>query len=122
MSVQRYFKTLGLNQNVTAREAKDAYINLVRIWHPDQFSCDPVFKARAEEKLKEINVAYSEVRSFLSRQNKSYRFLGSHIQKISLTLSTCGDIVSQTGIYFFGISFLGHPQYLIVIVLFHYLI
>lgn len=102
MSVQRYFKTLGLDQKVTAREAKDAYINLVRIWHPDQFSYDPVFKARAEEKLKEINVAYSEVRSYLSRQNKPYRLLSSNIKTISLTLTACGEIVSQTGIYFFA--------------------
>ena len=101
MSVQRYFKTLGLDQRTTARNAKDAYINLVRIWHPDQFSNDPEFKARAEERLKEINVAYSEVNSFLARQNKSYRLFGSNIKKLSLTLSTCGNIVSKTGFYFF---------------------
>jgi curved DNA-binding protein CbpA len=101
MSVQTYFKTLGLSQKVTTRKAKEAYINLVRIWHPDQFSNDPEFRARAEDKLKEINVAYSEVRFFLARQNKSYRLLNPNIKKISLTLSTCGDIVTKTSIDIF---------------------
>lgn len=103
MSIQRYFETLGLDQKVTVQKAKESYINLVRIWHPDQFSNDTVFKARAEEKLKEINVAYSEVRSYLSRQNALGPSLRSNIKKISLILLTCRDIASKMGVYFYGL-------------------
>ena len=101
MSIQRYFETLGLDQKVTVQKAKESYINLVRIWHPDQFSNDTVFKARAEEKLKEINAAYSEVISFLSLQEKPFPWFNCGVQKLYLTLSACGDIGWRMGTNFF---------------------
>ena len=101
MSIQQNFKKLGFDHNATAQEAKDAYKTLVRIWHPDQFSNDPVFKARAEEKLKEINVAYSEIKFFLSLQDKPYPFHNTGFQKLVLTISACGDIAWRIGTNFF---------------------
>jgi len=49
---------LGLTQNATQMEVKDAYRLLAKVWHPDRFQGDEDLRLKAEEKLKEINSAY----------------------------------------------------------------
>jgi hypothetical protein len=44
---------------------RQAYIDLVKRWHPDQFAHDRALQEAAEAKLKEINEAYKELRSSL---------------------------------------------------------
>ena len=51
-----YYEVLGVNKNSTDDEIKKAYRKLARKYHPDLNPDDP--KA-AEEKMKEINEAYS---------------------------------------------------------------
>ena len=46
-------------------EAREAYVDMVRVWHPDRFTNNPRLRKKAEEKLKEINIAYSEIRALL---------------------------------------------------------
>jgi len=71
---------LGVSTTVTADEAKRAYRDLVREWHPDRLQHDPCRQQQAEAKLKQINVAYGvleeylttgnfRIRSFSARQN-----------------------------------------------------
>ena len=55
------FELFNLPPNASLEEAKRAYKQLVRIWHPDQFADRPGVQAKAQEKLKEINVAYREI-------------------------------------------------------------
>ena len=66
MDIQRCFEILELDGNASAEDAKQAYKDIVSIWHPDRFSHNPRLKQKAEAKLKEINVAYEMVESFLS--------------------------------------------------------
>jgi curved DNA-binding protein CbpA len=66
MDIQRCFEILELDRNASAEEAKQAYKDIVNIWHPDRFSHNPRLKQKAEAKLKEVNVAYEMVESFLS--------------------------------------------------------
>lgn len=47
-------------------EAREAYIDMARVWHPDRFTNNPRLRKKAEEKLKEINIAYAEIRALLS--------------------------------------------------------
>ncbi len=47
-------------------EAKEAYLDMARVWHPDRFTDNPRLRKKAEEKLKEINVAYAEIKALLS--------------------------------------------------------
>jgi hypothetical protein len=49
---------LGLSPSSTQQEIKQAYHDLVKVWHPDRFAHDPALGAKAENKLKEINEAY----------------------------------------------------------------
>jgi len=54
---------LGVDANATADQLRQAYIDLVKRWHPDQFAHDRALQEAAEAKLKEINEAYKELRA-----------------------------------------------------------
>lgn len=55
MEFKDYYKVLGINRNATQNEIKKAYRKLAQKYHPD---VNPDNK-EAEEKFKEISVAYS---------------------------------------------------------------
>lgn len=65
MNVLTSFNILGLSSGADADQAKRAYKVQVRRWHPDQFPAGSATRARAEERLKQINVAYARVRDHL---------------------------------------------------------
>ena len=52
------YRTLGLEANSSPEQVKQAYRDLVRVWHPDRFSHDERLRLIAQEKLKDINGAY----------------------------------------------------------------
>lgn len=66
MNVLSSFKILGLSLEADGAQAKRAYKAQVRRWHPDQFPAGSATRARAEERLKQINMAYARVREHLS--------------------------------------------------------
>ena len=53
-----HFRTLGLEPGASLDQIKQAYRDLVRVWHPDRFAHDERLRIIAQEKLKEINAAY----------------------------------------------------------------
>jgi curved DNA-binding protein CbpA len=67
MNLMTCFNLLGLSPEADAAQAKRAYKAQVRQWHPDKFPAGSATKARAEEQLKQINIAYARVREHLSR-------------------------------------------------------
>ena len=52
------YLTLGLEAGASPDEIKQAYRDLVRVWHPDRFGHDERLRLIAQDKLKEINGAY----------------------------------------------------------------
>jgi len=66
MEIKKSFEILELDPNASVDEAKQAYKDIVNVWHPDRFSHNSRLKEKAEKKLKEVNVAYETVNSFLS--------------------------------------------------------
>lgn len=66
MDILRSYKILELDQSASIDEVRESYIDMARVWHPDGFTDNPRLKKRAEEKLKEINIAYAEIRALLS--------------------------------------------------------
>ncbi len=55
------YRLLELEMGASRAEIKRAYRELVQVWHPDRFSHDPVLQRKAEEKLKQINLAYEKI-------------------------------------------------------------
>ena len=57
------YNLLGLEPGASQLEVKQAYRQLVKIWHPDRFR-DQKQKQEAEEKIKKINEAYNQLKSY----------------------------------------------------------
>ena len=68
---EQYYSVLGVDANVTPEQLKQAYRDLVRIWHPDRFAHDRRLQLKAEAKLKEINEAYEQLQSILVSSRRS---------------------------------------------------
>lgn len=54
---------LALRPRATPTEIKEAYRDLVKVWHPDRFGSDPRLRQKAEDKLKQLNDAYGVLQS-----------------------------------------------------------
>jgi len=65
MDIKRCFEIFELGPGASFDEVKQAYKDLVNIWHPDRFSTNPRLKQKAEKKLKEVNQAYETLKSLL---------------------------------------------------------
>ena len=68
MNFQRCCDVLDLTPPVAMADLKEAYKDLVQVWHPDRFAHNPRLRLRAEEKIKAINLAYETLARFLSQQ------------------------------------------------------
>ncbi len=56
--ILKYYEILGLKPGATEEQIKQAYRDLAKVWHPDRFQNDPRLQEKAQEKIKEINLAY----------------------------------------------------------------
>lgn len=56
--IVRCYRVLGLEPGTSLEEVKNAYRDLVNVWHPDRFAHNERLRSKAEEQLKEINLAY----------------------------------------------------------------
>lgn len=54
------YKVLGVSHSATDEQIKEAYRNLAKKYHPDQYADSPL-KDLADEKMKEINEAYDTI-------------------------------------------------------------
>ncbi len=55
---ERWLRVLGLTPGASSETIRQAYHDLVKVWHPDRFGTDPRLRQKAEEKLREVNAAY----------------------------------------------------------------
>lgn len=65
MNPRTCFDILKVSRNASLDEAKESYKRLVRLWHPDQYGNFPEKQMIAQEKLKEVNVAYRDIVAIL---------------------------------------------------------
>lgn len=65
------YSILGIGRDATDEQIKDAYRNLARKYHPDNYSDDNPLKSLAEEKMQEINAAYDEIQKQRSSGSSS---------------------------------------------------
>ena len=55
------YAVLGIMKDATDEEVKNAYRELARKYHPDNYKDDNPLKDLAKEKMQEINAAYDEI-------------------------------------------------------------
>lgn len=64
-NMARYYQVLELEDGASSDAVERAYRELTKVWHPDRFlSESPTLQQKAEEKQKEINEAYEELRAY----------------------------------------------------------
>ncbi len=64
--MEKYYKILGIKPGATEKEIEEAYKDLVNVWNPDRFSNNPRLREKANEKIKEINIAYEKLKSYIA--------------------------------------------------------
>jgi hypothetical protein len=58
MNSERSFEILQLKPHASAEEIRQAFLDLVQVWHPDRFAGNSRLQEIAENRLREINEAY----------------------------------------------------------------
>jgi hypothetical protein len=58
-----YLGVLGVSSRATLEEIRLAYLDLVKVWHPDRFSHDLRLRRKAQEKLADINEAFNWIKA-----------------------------------------------------------
>ncbi len=66
--ILRCYRVLELRPGSSPAATREAYLDLVKVWHPDRFGSDVALQQKAQEKLKEINVAYDWLRSAMPEE------------------------------------------------------
>ena len=51
-----------LPPSATLAEAREAYLDLVQVWHPDRFDGNPRLKRKAHAATSELNAAWTELK------------------------------------------------------------
>jgi hypothetical protein len=64
LEVTAHLRILELESSASLGEIKQAYKDLVTVWHPDRFGHNPRLREKAEGKLKQFNQAYEALRSW----------------------------------------------------------
>ena len=59
MNLKQCYAALEIHERADKDRIRQAYRDLVTIWHPDQYQENPRLQEKATEKLKELNAAYA---------------------------------------------------------------
>src|SRR5262249_10484742 len=68
---EKWLRVLGLAHGATEQTIKEAYRDLVKVWHPDRFGTDPRLRQKAEEKLRELNSAFEYLQNYRPHRERS---------------------------------------------------
>jgi hypothetical protein len=53
--------TLRVRPGASQQEIRQAYLDLVKVWHPDRFAGNPHLQAMADQELQRLNAAYKRL-------------------------------------------------------------
>jgi hypothetical protein len=103
MNIRRYLDILEIESVSSPEELKQAYRDLVQIWHPDRFHGNSKLEKKAGEKLREITGAYNHLLAYFDPDQR--KCLRTSIQGIQDESSRLGEINK------IGIQNRGRPYY-----------
>ena len=63
--MSKWYQILDLEPGASPEEVKQAYRDMVKVWHPDRFGSDQRLRAKAEEMQKEINLAFEQLEDYV---------------------------------------------------------
>ncbi|MCS1407836.1 MAG: Secretory immunoglobulin A-binding protein EsiB [Verrucomicrobia subdivision 3 bacterium] len=63
--IQRAYQTLGLEPGATLPQVKEAWRDLIQVWHPDRFPNNPNLQRKAQEQTKDLNEARDALKRYL---------------------------------------------------------
>ena len=61
--INRCYRALELEPGASLEQVKQAWREMVKVWHPDRFPNDAKMQRKAQERLKDINGAYEILRA-----------------------------------------------------------
>lgn len=64
--INRCYRVLELEPGASLEQVKQAWRELVKVWHPDRFPNDVKLQSKAQERLKDINGAYEMLERYLN--------------------------------------------------------
>ena len=65
MDPSKQFKILEIDRSASLEQARQAYRDLIAVWHPDRYAHNPRLQKKALEKVKTVNTAYEFVSRFI---------------------------------------------------------
>ncbi|GAX40004.1 heat shock protein DnaJ domain-containing protein [Tolypothrix sp. NIES-4075] len=82
LDIHHAYEILGLKPGASQKEVKQAYRKLVKVWHPDRFFSQQE-KQKAEERIKKINEAYNQLKSYqpIAANESSANYTEIHIHR-----------------------------------------
>jgi len=90
------YKILQINQGISWIDFRKAYKKQIQKWHPDRFT-DKVKKASAEDKIKELNIAFEQLSQYY-KKNAAFPDLAPPAPKSSIPVKTDRDnTTSESG-------------------------
>jgi hypothetical protein len=73
-----HFQLLELDQTASLDDIKQAYRDLVMVWHPDRFAHNVRLQHKAEDKLKQFNCAYEYLKRWYDGTRQGHTRTASH--------------------------------------------
>ncbi|RTL42428.1 MAG: J domain-containing protein [Candidatus Melainabacteria bacterium] len=72
-SIEKCFQILGLELSASLDDVKSAHRFLVQTFHEDKYPADSPMRAKAKEKMIELNDAYERLKNFFEENPEGYK-------------------------------------------------